>query len=47
LKSLLDYSVYHAAVFVPPKKQILNNSREIPSNVPEDAAQLALWAVRP
>jgi len=44
--TLTDYLVCHAAVFVPPKKQILNNSREIPANVPEDAAQLALWAVR-
>lgn len=38
------YLRYDAAVFAPSKKQILKNYREVPVDILEDAAQLAIWA---
>ena len=42
--TLPDYLHYHAPVFTPSEKQVLKNYREVPADILEDAAQLAVWA---
>ena len=45
-ETLNDYLRYQAAVFAPSKKQILNNYREVPADILEDADQLTAWAMK-
>ena len=42
--TLPEYLAYHASVFVPSKKQILKNYREVPIDILEDNERLMLWA---
>ncbi|MBI3902311.1 MAG: TfoX/Sxy family protein [Nitrosomonadales bacterium] len=43
-ETLQDYLHHHAMVFAPSEKQVLQNYREVPVEILEDAAQLAAWA---
>ncbi len=42
--TLPDYLRHHAAGFAPSTKQVLQNYREIPVDILEDAGQLGTWA---
>ncbi len=42
--TLAEYLEYHAAVFAPSEKQVLQNYREVPVDILEDNERLLLWA---
>jgi len=44
--TLPDYLRQQAAVFAPSEKQTLQNYREVPVEILEDARELAIWAMK-
>jgi len=42
--TLPEYMEYHASVFAPSEKQVLQNYREVPTDILEDSESLLHWA---
>ena len=42
--TLAEFLAYHAAVFAPSEKQVLENYREVPADILEDRERLLVWA---
>jgi len=44
--TLAEFLQYHAAVFAPSEKQVLQNYREVPIDILEDRERLLVWAMK-